>query len=303
MLPSQTQRGFMLVAILLGVAGWGWAAGRLQPGDGWGGWVWAAPFGNGAWGGVWPLVVLVLVGLPAVSMAAVVAAAGNPLSAVVSLAVAGAFAFHGESFGEAIGRADEAGRATEVYWGWAGRLAGWFAWWVVVAALLEVVRPRLRSRLGQRLTSRHLADGTSLWGIDGKAAVAAGVTAVVGGVLAVVLVRSADTGQVRGGLVLGFAIASLVGFAVAPTKRPGLILLAPGLVALGGYTWATQRYFGLTGGGDAAAADAFLGAFYRGDLPGVMVVLPIHAATAGVLGCAIGVGIGQVLEKAKLGEG
>lgn len=286
MLPSQTQRGLMLIATLLGVVGFGWAAGRFGAGDGW---------DAGA------ILMMGLAGVPAVLAAAVVAAGGNPLSAVASLALAGTFAAHSQSFGDAVRRADDVGQLGGMYFGWGTQLAAWFAVLIAVVAVLEIARPRLRPRLGQRLTSRHLADGATLWGVDGKAWVALLITAVIGMVLTVVLVRSSDTGQVRGGLVLGFALASLVGFAIAPTQRPGLVLLSPGLVVVGGYVWAARRFFASTDGG-AGAADVFLGTFYRGELPGAMVVLPVHAVTAGVLGCAIGIGLGQVLEKAKLGE-
>ncbi|MEM7624486.1 MAG: hypothetical protein AAF333_02540 [Planctomycetota bacterium] len=287
MLPSQTQRGLMLVATLLGVVGWGWAAGRLQPSDGW---------------GVGAVVVFALAGLPAVLAAAAVAAGGNPLSAVVSLTLAGAFAAHGQSFGSAVRRADDTGAVLGMYSGWGVRLLAWFVFLIAAVAVLEWARPRLRPKLGKRLTSRHLADGSTLWGVDGTACVAALITAAVGAVLTMVLVQSADTGQVRGGLVLGFALAALVGFAVAPTKRPGLVLLSPGAVVLGGYVWATRRFFWNVTEDETPYADAFFAAFYRGELPGVAVVLPVHAVTAGVLGCAIGVGVGQVLEKAKLGQ-
>lgn len=295
MLPSLTQRALMLLSALLGACAWHWVCRGLQPGDGAGKWLSVHP--DPGLSGPWMWIVLGLAGLPALAAAALVAAAGNPLSAVASLTLAGVFAASGYGFSDVVRRADDHQQLESLYPGRGLELLAWSAVVVAVAWALEFVRPRLRPRLGRRLTSRHTAEGVSLWGVDAKAWIAALVTAGLGAVTTFVLVRSADTGQVAGALVAGFALAAVIGHSVAPTKRPGLVLLTPLVVVAAGYVWAAQHYFGADA--PAPTGDRFLAAFYRGDLPGLVVVLPVHAATAGVLGCAVGLGVGQVIEKSK----
>lgn len=293
MLPSQTQRMIMLCGIVLGVPAWWWAAGLLSPADGLSGWA-VFDAGPGALAAVgW----LVLAALPALAVAGVVAATGNPISGVLTAAISGMIALGPVRFDGVARRAADAGRTAGLYPRLALELVIWFVLASAAMFLIQWLSRRWRPRLPRRLASRHLGGRVELVNIDRRGAAAGVVTALIGAVLSMVLVQSSDPGQVMGGLVLGFGVAALVGHAVSPNQRPWATLLAPGMVGLVGYAWAGWRVSSAGGG------DFLLGSLYAGDFPGVGlgVVLPVHWVMAGVAGAVVGVGVGQVLEKAKLG--
>ena len=325
MFPSQTQRVLMVVAVVAGVwpCAWGLSrglGGMMVWGDG------------GAAGVVW-LVVGVL---PAVGLAVGVAACGNPLSGVWTLAltltVAGVMAgdggalgggmaaalrravLGGEGWGASGGAGGSGGSAGAVYIRMMVGAAGWGLAWVVALGVVGWGADRVRGAVPRRLQSRHggggggggggLLPGGAGWGVGwdtgrwwtaaGEAVVAAGVS----GLLTVVLVRSAEPGQVVGGLVVAFAVGGLIGRMVLPVEGAAGVVVAPVLVALGGYAvaWIGQRG---AGAGTGEGGRALLAALYGGELPGPALALPWHYLSAGVLGGATGLGLAQVLERAK----
>ncbi len=292
MLPSQTQRMLMLLAVVLATPAWWVLAGWLSPGDGLNGW----GLSDARMGWMLAAGLVLLTALPGLVAAGFLAAAGNPLSGVFSVALAGVIATYGNSLVGVARRAADADAADALY----PRLAAEMGLGVVILTLLlaglGVSRRLWMGRVPGRLRSRHLGETAHFWTLSGKSVVAGLITAVVGGVLTAVLVRSADPQQVAGGLVLAFAIASLIGHSAAPNDRPWATLVAPAVVGVVGYAWALVQLRG------AASPDALLSALYTFDLPGLALGLPLHYCTAGVLGCSLGLGIGQVIEYAKLGE-
>ena len=324
MLPSQTQRVLMGVAVLVGVWPAAWGLGAM----GWGG-------GVTGWNLLgWPGLGAVLLGLlPGVVLAGVVAATGNALSGVWALAgmvtvagwMAGGEAGANGPMGAVMRRAvygGGPGGAAGVWFGFGSGAGGLYgrlaveaavwagAWWVALG-WLDVAGGRLRGRLPRRLQSRHLGAGEALLlmpavsrrgrlGFDAGGVGSGLVAAAVSGVLVEVLVRSPMRGQVVGGLFVAFTVGALVARMVLPRDRGAWVLLSPVGVAMGGYALA---WIGLGGAGGAAAGDegerAMLAALYVGELPGVAMVLPLQYLSAGVLGCATGLGLGQVLERAK----
>ncbi|MEM9914449.1 MAG: hypothetical protein AAF911_05775 [Planctomycetota bacterium] len=296
MLPSQTQRLLMLLAVVVGIPAWWWAAGFLPPADGLSGWALSdSRVGLGRAAGL-----VLAAALPAVIAAGLIAATGNPLSGVCCVALAGVIAHHGSSIVGVARRAaelgNEAGSAAAVYQRLAVELGVGIVMLTLLLAGLEAVRGIARDHIPRRLQSRHLGGTVHLWKINGQSLIAGVITAAVGAVLTAVLVQSDNPQQVTGGLVLAFTLASLIGHAVMPNDRPWATLVAPALVGIVGYVW-TARQLGTTD-----TPDALLSALYTDALPGLALGLPLHYLTAGVLGCAIGIGIGQVIEKAKLGE-
>lgn len=313
MLPSQTQRLLMLLAVGIATPAWWWAAGLLPPADGLSGWT----LSDSAAGLVGAAGLLLLCALPALAAAGFISVTGNPLSGVFCLALAGGIAHHGNALvGVARRAADAPGTAPgtapgnlasetalvipEVGVGMYPRLVIEMGVGVLLLTLLlaglQALRGWWSKRVPRRLLSRHLGDSVHLWKIDGKSVTAGLITAAVGAVLTALLVQDGHPQQVAGGLVLAFAIASLLGHAVAPNHRPWATLMAPAIVGSVGYVWAARQL------SDTSDADALLAALYTDALPGLALGLPLHYLTAGVLGCAIGIGIGQVVEKAKLGE-
>ena len=340
MLPSQSQRVWMLLAVLVGVPGWWWLAGRLEPADGMGGWMLsdllrgglaggadvggvggnggstvdsAGGIGAAVGGGVgkvwWASLAVAVLGLPAVAGAGWVAARGSALTGAWCLVGCGlvAFAGLGSRFGGSAGggglgggglggvmrRADEAGRLELLYPAMAVEVVAWFVLLSVGLGVVDLLGRAIKPRLPERRRSRHLGGRLRLWGVSRASLGAAAVVAVLGGGLASLTVVNTAPGQVVGGLVLSFGIAGLLAQVLVPNERPWAMLMAPGLMGAAGYGWAAWRYTG-TGGGDA-----MLEALYTATLPGLAAGLPVHYATAGVLGCLTGIGLGQVLEKAR----
>ncbi|MEM1108081.1 MAG: hypothetical protein AAGH99_05240 [Planctomycetota bacterium] len=289
MLPSHTQRFILLAAILVGTPTWWWLAGRMPPGDGLSGWS-LTDSGPGLWVGV----ALVLLGaLPALAAAGFAAGAGNPISAVWAMALAGLIANHSNSFIDVARRAADHGQAARLFNSLIFEVIVGTAALAISFATLQAISHWWAKRIPKRLRTTHLGGEVNLLCVNSVALGAGLITAAVGWVLTTALVRSGDPEQVVGGLVLAFTIAALVGHAVAPNHRPLPTLLAPAVVAIAGYLWA-QRSLGL-----ADNPDALLTAWYARDFPAAARGLPLHYLTAGVLGCTIGLGVGQVFEKTK----
>jgi hypothetical protein len=291
MLPSQTQRMLLLLAVVVATPGWWVAASWLAPMDGLGGWT----LGSARPGVAAAVGLVVLAGIPALGMAVLLAAAGNPLTGLLALAVSGAIAGGGAGLAGVARRADEAGGVETLQLKLGAELVTWFVLLTLAGAGIDAARRWVEPRLPERLTSRHLGGSVRLVGLDGPSLIAGLITAVVGGGLGWVLIASREPGQAVGGLALGFTAGALVGHAVMPSPRVWPSLLAPaaaGLAAYGGVAW---RYQGVGGG------DALLQAIYVEGLPGLALALPVHYVTAGVAGVCLGLGIGQVIDQAKLG--
>ncbi len=104
--------------------------------------------------------------------------------------------------------------------------------------------------------------------------------------------------------MVAFAVGGLIGRMVLPGEGAAGVVVAPVLVALGGYAvaWVGLRgVAGAAGGleGGVEGGRALLGALYAGELPGPALALPWHYLSAGVVGGATGLGLAQVLERAK----
>lgn len=313
MLPSQTQRLLMLLAVGIGTPAWWWAAGMLPPADGLSGWA----LSDSAYGLAGAAGLLLLTALPVLVAAGLISVTGNPLSGVFCVALAGGIAHHGNALMGVARRAADAsapgtapgmaGTISEaalrganlpegLYHGLVMEMGVGVLVLTLLLAGMQVLRGWWSKRAPPRLRSQHLGESVHLWKVDGKSVTAGLITAAVGAVLTAALVQNDDPQQVAGGLVLAFAIAALLGHAVAPNQRPWATLVAPATVGGAGYVWAARQL------GGSGGPDALLTALYTDTLPGLALGLPLHYLTAGVLGCAIGIGVGQVIEQAKLGE-
>ncbi|MEM9417795.1 MAG: hypothetical protein AAGA25_01910 [Planctomycetota bacterium] len=292
MLPSQTQRVLMLLAVISGTIAWWWLCAYLSPEDGLSGWSLSdAKSGLGLASGL-----LLFTALPVLVAAGFVAASGNPISGVFCLALAGVIAYHGNGLDAVARRAADAGNTMSLYPQLVIELGIAALIGTLILVGLQATRKFWRPHIPHRLRSRHLGEPLSLLKLDSKSITAGLITAAIGAVLTAGLVRSDNPQQVAGGLVLAFSLAALIGHGVAPNHRPWASLIAPAVVGVVGYAWAWLRMQ------NSGETDALLGALYRNELPGLALGLPLHYLTAGVLGCTIGIGIGQVIEKAKLAE-
>lgn len=298
MFPSQTQRVLMLAGVVVSTPSLSWAVGRLCAADGMAGWTLLdAPQGV-----VLGVGLLVLAALPCVVAAVFLSATGNPLSALTTAGLSAVLALgfgtrrtDGLPFDSALRRAlgDPLGSGGgEAFFGRLSvELIVWAALLVAGLGVLEALHRAVRPGLPRRLRSEHLGEKTRLLAVDGPALLAGLVSAAVAGVMMMILVRSAAAGQVFGGVAASFLIGGVMGQLVVPQDKPLATLLSPTLVGLGGYGYGWWR----VGGGEA-----LLSASYRGELPGVCAGLPAYVAAAGLLGGTIGIGIGQVLERARV---
>lgn len=286
MLPTIRQRLIITAAALVGMLGWLVASGPLRATDGGTGLsLTTAQIGFG-----WSVPIVALAGLPALGAGLVASATGNPL--------AGMFAFSA---------------ALCVLAAWGGSIQGWvfrhdanlpgdygglilemFIWQVglvvmvvVICYLAAPVRQWLPAMLSDKKGGlTHFDSGRDRFG----SLAVVPLCAVIAGVCTVYLVRSTETSQVIWSLILAFFIGGLVAKIILPRSNAWGVMLSPSLVAIVGYAWALIAF----------DSDSYLPALYTiGDstmaMPGVLLVLPIHYASAGVVGCTLGIGCAQSL--------
>jgi len=128
---------------------------------------------------------------------------------------------------------------------------------------------------------------------DARVAVTTLAAAALGGLLGHLLIRSTDSGQVIGGLLLSYAITGLVVRTAFPDVNPVGILIAPCVTAVAAYLYGAVSF--------ESRLD-LLNTWYKGGLFGLLRVLPIYFASAGVAGAAIGVGFAESVERARVHE-
>ena len=287
----------MLLAVLLGLPGLVLAANGLAPVDGLGGWALVdlpGPWTAAGW--------LAVGALPALALAGGLAATGNPLTGVLALGITFLLAVPPGSMAGTLRRAaahpDPAGSGPSLCLALAAETLGWAMAVAAAWVLLSAAQRGLRPRLPQRLQTDHAAKtpalrtpkpnaSASARSVEaGKSLGALLTTALVGGAITWMLVRSDSGAQAVGAVVVAFTIAPLIGQSVAPARSPLPALLAPALAGVLGYA-----YLGLTMG---RRSGALVQALYDGTLPGAGRVLPMQYAVAGTVGAAIGLGLWQM---------
>ena len=147
--------------------------------------------------------------------------------------------------------------------------------------LRGILKDAASSRTSQNVAASVAATST------GQAILAGGVSALVAGILAFLLIRSPDTGQIFWSLVVAFLVGGLAGRLAVPGCSPWGIVVSPAVVGVLGYFWALFLY-----GNDH---EAYLAALFSTEqtlaaVPGIALALPIHYASAGVVGATLGIG-------------
>lgn len=285
MFPAFRQRLLIAAAMVVGGLVWLMAAGPLGAAD--------ASVGLSlfdARAGVLPgLVVLIAAGLPALTMGLIVAATGHPLAGVFTVATGLTFlAGAGGSIEGYLWR-----HTLPAGYGWLLAEAG--LWAVMLAAMLGAIRrlrPGLRARLGALATDAHWGEQTKLGLPDGRALLAGGICLLVGALICVPLLQSEATAQVIGSLLLAFTVGGLIAHTVVPQSNPVPILLSPLVLAAAAYAHVAFL-------ADFQSHEQVIATWYRGELWGPALALPIFYASAGVTGCALGIGLGQAINEAR----
>jgi len=130
------------------------------------------------------------------------------------------------------------------------------------------------------------------------------IAAAAAGGLILLMLRSTDPMQAVGTTLLSFTIAAMIAQTFNPAANPLPVLVSPALVAVVAYLYvALSGSFGTTPltlaawftkiVPDSAGTPA---------LPGAALALPVVYASAGVLGCTLGLGLAQGFARARQGE-
>ncbi len=157
----------------------------------------------------------------------------------------------------------------------------WTAFWAaLVIPLAWVKRGQVDpAPAAQTLLPRHPVT----FGLpDANAWLAGGLCAAIAGAIAWFLLATAQTGQTVGGLIVAFAVAACVSQLLFPkVTNPLPMLAAPLLVALVGYGWMLYAF---------DASTPLLRDWHHHGLPGLALALPIHYASAAMVGLSVGIG-------------
>ena len=299
MLPTITHRLMMAAAITLGTLAWLLAFGRLLAPDGSAGISLMDARSGTVWSGLWLLVA----GLPALAGALYLAAAANPLSGVFSVGfslmiLAG---FGGSAQGlyhRQPGWGSGSGGA--MYIRLEIELALWAAAWCLLMFLMHRYRETIRSRWvpGRLRTSYTPAPGklpeqdTPKFVLHVVPILAGLFCAALGWLGCVLMIQSTSNGQVIGSILFCFTVASLVARLAVPTGNALFLVLSPLLTGFVAYAYSAVVH------ADASATD-LIGLLHGGKLLGPAMALPIHWASAGMVGVAAGIGVAQAIDRVR----
>jgi len=286
MLPNLPQR--LLIALALVVGGLFCLSVRplLMPGDGMGGLtLLRAPV---TWAGAALLVAVA--GLPAAALGTVAAASGNKLGGVFAVGVAvGLLGVAGGPIDGWLWRtANPAGYVWLV-----GEMLLWAAGVIGLLMLIERGHAPVRGRLPALLRSDDRSHPSPLGWPGATGVVSCVVAAVVGGLATYALLQASNAEQVAGAMILGFAVGGLVARLANPNARAAGVLLSPCVVGIAAYAYVALNY---------VSEPQLLRAWYDGELLNLALALPIHYASMGVAGAALGLGMGQSLEQLHMRE-
>ena len=285
MLPSMRQRLFIVAAGLIGGLVLMYTTGAITPYDASSG----PSLFDAQSGAVYAILLLVLTAGPVLVLSMIVSAAGNPLAGVFSLSFA------------LMLMVAQCGPIDGFLW--RSKLPGDYLWliievmiWILLIVLflmmIQRFRPAIRKRLPAVLISDHLGDKL-VFKVPGKQAMLAGlISAGIGGLLSNLMIQSTDVGQVNGSLILAFAIAAMISQMIISQPNPTVVLLSPLIAGLFAYAsiWLISGY---------SNTETVLAAWYRNQLPGLALALPVHYISAGLMGTSIGMGLAQSYERAK----
>jgi hypothetical protein len=280
MFPSIRQRIVIVLAVVIGGAGWLLVLGLLRAADGSSG----ISLASSAMGVVGASAMAAVIGLPTLGLGLFVSVLGNPLSGFFAVAAALSV------LAGAGGSIDGWMRREQLPAAYGGLMIETVIWQMGVAVMLILVgflRSPLRVRWPALAFQDHLGTDTDIK-LPGLKALGAGLVCAIGGVvLGSVLIRNSDTGQVIGSLVVAFGIGGFAAQMIFPQTNPVPVLFAPAVVAAGAYAYVLQRLNG---------HEQVLQAVFRGEFPGLALALPVHYMSAGLMGCTIGMGVAQSVE-------
>ncbi|MEM7682132.1 MAG: hypothetical protein AAF288_09260 [Planctomycetota bacterium] len=179
------------------------------------------------------------------------------------------------------------GAPRELFGRWVVEGLGWSALIVCVGLAATAGRTWLRPRAPRRLRSPTCDPGTGLEIGALRGWVAAAAIAVTGLLVSAVLVRTPTSGQTWLGLMTGFGVVAALMQAGARSPNVLPMLAAPSLGLAIGHGWAVVRYGSWT-------RDELLAEHFIGRAPAILWASPADAASAGLLGVCLGLGVAHV---------
>lgn len=287
MLPEVQMRMLIGAALLIAGSCCWWAAGLLAHPDGHSGLSLIAS-GQGPLAALRAVVVMLLACLPALAMGLLISALGNPLGGVFvlagSLTVA---AIRGGPIDGLLWRAD----SLALYYALLAELAIWAGLFIAFLWFERRTRRPLRMRFRRWARRDHLGHHLNIDLPRRPGAWIAGLLCAGGGGFgAYVLIQSTATGQLVGSLLLAFLVSATFAHLLIAQWNPIPILLAPLLAASVAYGYVLWQFESYT---------TFVHAANAGQVWGPALVPPIYYVSAGIAGCAMGVGLGQAIEHSR----
>lgn len=301
MLPTITQRLMMLAAIIVSTLCLMPILPALTAADGSSG----LSLIDARVGVVWACGLLLLAGLPALVIGLYVSSSGNPLSGVFTIGFAlMILAANGGSMSGLIQRQADRPRTEpsggSIFMQLEVEMALWALAWCAMMFLLRRYRLRIRAmtvppRLKTRFSSMMPVeeDDTPRFVLHVRPGMAGLLCAALAFVLCRVLMQTPTSGQVIGSILLSFVIAGLTARLILPTGNVVYLLLSP--LAVGFATYA----IGAVLHGSASADDLIL-RWQRGEITGPMFAMPIHWASAGLIGVSAGIGMAQAIDRVRV---
>ena len=303
MLPTITQRLMMLVALTVGTLCLLPIRPMLTAADGTTGLSLID-----ARGGVFLACgLLLLAGLPALLAGLYVSSSGNPLSGIFTIGFALiVLAAQGGSMDGLIYRQAErpadAASGGSVFMQFEVEMVLWALAWCLTMFLLRRYRQQIRGlcvprRLKTNFSSQMeiVEDDTPRFVLHVRPGLAGLLCALLGWVLCRVLMQTPTTGQVIGSILLSFTIAALCARLILPTGNVVYLLLSPLLVGFVTYAMGAVVH------GSASAEDLIL-RWQSGVITGPMFAMPIHWASAGLVGVSVGIGMAQAIDRVRVEE-
>ncbi|MFK7790529.1 MAG: hypothetical protein AB8C95_13680 [Phycisphaeraceae bacterium] len=251
--------------------------------------------------------LLLLAGLPALLLGLYVSSAGNPLSGVFTIGFAlMVLAAHGGSMTGLIWRQADRPRGQpnggSIFMQLEVEMALWALAWCLMMFLLRRYRARIRGHMVPRWLKTNFStqmpieeDDTPRFVLHVRPIMAGLLCATLAFVLCKVLMQTPVTGQVLGSILLAFIVAGLTARLILPTGNVVFLLLSPLLVGFATYALGAVLH-------GSASADDLLLRWQRGEITGPMFAMPVHWASAGLIGVSIGIGMAQAIDRVRVAE-
>ena len=303
MLPTITQRLLMLAAIVLGTLCWLPALDLLRAADGSSG----LSLMDARSGVFLACGLLFLAGLPALLTGLYVSSSGNPLSGVYTIGFSlMILSGLGGSMTGLIQRQAERPRGEpgggSIFMQLEIEMVIWALAWCLLMFLVRRFRDPIRKSMVPRRLKTNFAKGvpieeedTPRFAIQIRPAMAGLLCAALAWVLCRFIMQTPTTGQVIGSILLSFTIAGLTARLALPTGNVVFLLLSPLLVGFASYAVAAVLH------GSASAEDLTI-LWQRGQIVGPTFAMPIHWASAGLVGVSIGIGMAQAIDRVRVAE-